>query len=441
MNKIRKAARRTRPAAVPATSDELDRVFAVVARYFGVLSEPTRLKILHAICQAERSVSAIVDGHGRDADERVAALAPHAAGGRREPAARGQHRVLPRGKSRVRRDLPQRLRADRKPHRRAEAAAQSLEFAARSVARQEPTQWNKPHSARRRSACSGAAVLRRASAAQLRAPARRRPRKNLPPNVPEWSRTLGAPVLASPYGVPSKFEANVRRRESPGLTRTPHSSVAFTPLQNLFGIITPSGLHFERHHAGMPGRRPAPASADDPRARGESAHLHDGRHRALSFGVAHPLHRVRREHGHGMVATSRCRPCSTRTACSRAASGPACCCPRCSTRSGIDRAQGEVHPGRRRRRRVADAHDSARQRAGRRDRRVRAERRDAAARAGLSAAPRRPRHPGRVEREVAAPASRSATARGTRARSRCTTSTSCRAASIASTPGSRRRRA
>lgn len=76
--------------------------------------------------------------------------------------------------------------------------------------------------------------------------------KNLPPNVPEWSRTLGAPILASPYGVPSKYESNVRRRESPGLTRTPQSSVAFTPLQSLFGIITPSGLHFERHHAGMP---------------------------------------------------------------------------------------------------------------------------------------------------------------------------------------------
>ena len=76
--------------------------------------------------------------------------------------------------------------------------------------------------------------------------------RNLPPNVPEWSRTLGAPILASPYGVPSPFEAGVKRRESPGLTRTPHSSVSFTPLQSLFGIITPSGLHFERHHAGMP---------------------------------------------------------------------------------------------------------------------------------------------------------------------------------------------
>jgi sulfane dehydrogenase subunit SoxC len=76
--------------------------------------------------------------------------------------------------------------------------------------------------------------------------------RNLPPNVPEWQTTLGAPILTEPYGVPSKYEANVRRRESPGLTRTPHSSVAFTPLQNLFGIITPSGLHFERHHAGVP---------------------------------------------------------------------------------------------------------------------------------------------------------------------------------------------
>jgi sulfane dehydrogenase subunit SoxC len=78
------------------------------------------------------------------------------------------------------------------------------------------------------------------------------PPSNGPPGVPSWSKSLGAPILASPYGVPSIHEASVRRRESPGLTRTPHSSVSFTPLQNLFGTITPSGLHFERHHAGVP---------------------------------------------------------------------------------------------------------------------------------------------------------------------------------------------
>jgi len=95
-----------------------------------------------------------------------------------------------------------------------------------------------------------AAVAAGGMAALASAPARAD--DALPPSVAPWSRALGAPVLASPYGVPSKFEANVRRRESPGLTRTPQSSVSFTPLQNLFGIITPSGLHFERHHAGMP---------------------------------------------------------------------------------------------------------------------------------------------------------------------------------------------
>ena len=96
----------------------------------------------------------------------------------------------------------------------------------------------------RRAVAGGAALAAGRAVAQDEA--------NLPPHVPPWTRTLGAPVLASPYGVPSTFESAVRRRESPGLTRTPHSSVAFTPLQNLFGIITPSGVHFERHHAGMP---------------------------------------------------------------------------------------------------------------------------------------------------------------------------------------------
>lgn len=69
-------------------------------------------------------------------------------------------------------------------------------------------------------------------------------------NLPPWTRMLGAPVAARPYGQPSKFEANLQRRQSPGLTQTAQSSVSFTPLQGLFGIITPSGLHFERHHQG-----------------------------------------------------------------------------------------------------------------------------------------------------------------------------------------------
>ncbi|MDQ6621033.1 MAG: metalloregulator ArsR/SmtB family transcription factor [Pseudomonadota bacterium] len=35
-------------------------MFASVAQYFSLLAEPTRLKILHVICQSEQSVSAIV---------------------------------------------------------------------------------------------------------------------------------------------------------------------------------------------------------------------------------------------------------------------------------------------------------------------------------------------------------------------------------------------
>ncbi len=68
--------------------------------------------------------------------------------------------------------------------------------------------------------------------------------------LPEHAKTLGKPVAATPYGVPSRFEASLQRREAPGLTRVSAASVAFTPLQSLFGIITPSGLHFERHHQG-----------------------------------------------------------------------------------------------------------------------------------------------------------------------------------------------
>jgi sulfane dehydrogenase subunit SoxC len=74
------------------------------------------------------------------------------------------------------------------------------------------------------------------------------------PNIlqlPEHTTGLGQGVAGDGgYGKPSKYEVNVQRRQSPGLTQTNQSSVAFAPLQSLFGIVTPSGLHFERHHQG-----------------------------------------------------------------------------------------------------------------------------------------------------------------------------------------------
>jgi sulfane dehydrogenase subunit SoxC len=69
-------------------------------------------------------------------------------------------------------------------------------------------------------------------------------------NLPAHTTGLGQPVVTDGYGKPSKYEANVQRRQSPGLTQTAQASVSFAPLQSLFGIITPSGLHFERHHQG-----------------------------------------------------------------------------------------------------------------------------------------------------------------------------------------------
>src|ERR1044072_4561193 len=75
--------------------------------------------------------------------------------------------------------------------------------------------------------------------------------KNLPPNVPEWTRVLGDSVAVRPYGKPSKHEAHVIRRDVQWLTASRESSVSFTPLHELDGIITPNGLCFERHHAGI----------------------------------------------------------------------------------------------------------------------------------------------------------------------------------------------
>ena len=40
-------------------------------------------------------------------------------------------------------------------------------------------------------------------------------------------------------------------------TKTKESSASLTPLQHLHGIVTPSALHFERHHAGVPDIDPA----------------------------------------------------------------------------------------------------------------------------------------------------------------------------------------
>ena len=76
-----------------------------------------------------------------------------------------------------------------------------------------------------------------------------------PPGTPTGMTIPGAPL--SPYGSPATYEREVTRtliRSQPGTTG---AGASRTPLEALEGIITPSGLHFERHHNGVPAVDPA----------------------------------------------------------------------------------------------------------------------------------------------------------------------------------------
>lgn len=76
--------------------------------------------------------------------------------------------------------------------------------------------------------------------------------QSLPPNVPTWTKSLGRGVVSVPYGMPSLFEKEVVRRTVPWLTADSISSISMTPIHEMKGIITPSGLVFERYYAGVP---------------------------------------------------------------------------------------------------------------------------------------------------------------------------------------------
>src|SRR5579863_2139987 len=76
-------------------------------------------------------------------------------------------------------------------------------------------------------------------------------RRSAPEAVPEPSQ-LGKPVSA--YGDRSPFETAMRALPD---TRTPETAASRTPLQDSCGILTPSSLHYERHHAGVPKIDPA----------------------------------------------------------------------------------------------------------------------------------------------------------------------------------------
>jgi len=76
--------------------------------------------------------------------------------------------------------------------------------------------------------------------------------KTAPPSAEPHA--LGAAV--SPYGSRSRFEKAARQVNTN--TKVPlEEASSRTPLHDTYGIITPSSLHFERHHAGVPEIDPA----------------------------------------------------------------------------------------------------------------------------------------------------------------------------------------
>ena len=80
--------------------------------------------------------------------------------------------------------------------------------------------------------------------------------EDAPPALPKWMQEQGAPLNA--YGQRSKFEEPVKRYlGQPYGAIAPGSGVARSPIQELEGTITPSSLHFERSHNGVPAIDPA----------------------------------------------------------------------------------------------------------------------------------------------------------------------------------------
>src|SRR5262245_43076483 len=72
-----------------------------------------------------------------------------------------------------------------------------------------------------------------------------------PTNEP---RAIGAAV--SQYGTRSRFENAMRHVNTN--TKVPlEEAASWTPLHRTYGIVTPSSLHFERHHSGIPDIDPA----------------------------------------------------------------------------------------------------------------------------------------------------------------------------------------
>lgn len=114
----------------------------------------------------------------------------------------------------------------------------------RELDMQNPNEPEDPHSesGRRKFLKTGLALTGAALAGTAKA------------DAPPWMTRPGAPL--SNYGQPSPHERAVIRWVAANAD-APGNGISWTPLERLEGILTPSGLHFERHHNGVPQIDPA----------------------------------------------------------------------------------------------------------------------------------------------------------------------------------------
>jgi len=96
--------------------------------------------------------------------------------------------------------------------------------------------------------------------------------RGLADEPPPWMKSPGEPFTN--YGRPSPHEKEAIRWISAN-SGAPGNGISWTPLHKLEGIVTPNGLHFERHHNGVP--------QIDPRQ--HRLLIHGLVENALSFGI------------------------------------------------------------------------------------------------------------------------------------------------------------
>jgi sulfane dehydrogenase subunit SoxC len=72
-------------------------------------------------------------------------------------------------------------------------------------------------------------------------------KRSSPEEEEQGPRRIGRPLRA--YGERSEFEKSLRALPT---TKILEVGQSYTPLAEIYGIITPSALHYERHHSGVP---------------------------------------------------------------------------------------------------------------------------------------------------------------------------------------------